>query len=144
MTQLEKLMSDKRFKLTELRKEVLEILLSEQKSLTAYEILAQLKKVRVNAEPPTVYRTLAYLLEVKLIHRIESNNQYVCCVHIHDLEREHHGVLFFCEQCHSSFEYFEKDVGELIEKFSKKHHVEVSEPLIEMKGVCQQCREKSS
>src|SRR3990167_9206614 len=113
---LTKLSQDTDLNITQARKAVLTILMSGKKPLTAYEILDQLKKIRTNAEPPTVYRALTYLAEKKLIHRIESNNQYVCCAHLSDFRTRCHGILFICLHCQQAFEYVDNDATVFIKK----------------------------
>ncbi len=136
---LEKILQDDNLNLTHARTEVLHILLSSKKPMTAYEVLDQLKKIRPNAEPPTVYRALAYLVEKKLTHRIESNNHYVCCAHLSDFKSACHGVLFICHHCDQAFEYFEEDANLFIKKITKKYDFLVSDTLIEIKGICKNC-----
>lgn len=126
-------------KLTALRKDVLSILLSKQVPMGAYDILEKLKKKRPNAEPPTVYRVLDFLADAKLVHRIESQNAYVCCTQLGNILSEHKAVLLFCKQCQQSFEVRENDILLAIKKIAKKHAFAVDDALIEMKGICQTC-----
>ncbi len=50
------------------------------------------------AAPPTVYRTLDFLLEKGLIHRLTSINAYIPCCH----PREGHQAAFLiCTDCKS-------------------------------------------
>ncbi len=65
----------------------------------AYDLLA---KIKSNADrpaaPPTVYRTLDFLLEKGLIHRLTSINAYIPCCH----PREGHQAAFLiCTDCKS-------------------------------------------
>ena len=46
----------------------------------AYELLDRLRETRRGAAPPTVYRTLDFLLEQGLIHRVERLSAFVGCV----------------------------------------------------------------
>ena len=56
-------------RLTALRRRVLELVWAGHKPLGAYEILDILKGERQGAAPPTVYRTLDFLLQQGLVHR---------------------------------------------------------------------------
>lgn len=140
---LNKLSSDSELRITHLRKDVLSILLCAKKPLTAYEILGLLKKKRPNAEPPTVYRVLDYLLEKKLIHKIQASNQYVCCSNLSNFKDQYHGVLFLCDLCAQAYEFIEEGLRPFIEKLSTKRHFSISNSLIEIKGICQKCLHKS-
>lgn len=137
----------KGIKLTALRREVLSILYASKKPLGAYEILDKLKSERQNAEPPTVYRVLDYLIASKLAHRIESQNTYVCCSQLtkvrdlsRDLPREiHRTILLICTSCNNSFEFDDDLVFISVNKFAQKHGLKIDDALIEIKGVCTMC-----
>ncbi len=138
-TELSKLFTEKGITLTPLRKDILSIMLSNKKPMGAYDILNKLKKKRPNAEPPTVYRVLDFLIGIQLIHRIEAQNTYVCCTHLADDKAIHKAILLLCNHCHKSYEFTDKYVFDAITKFAKTNNVGVDDALIEMKGVCQQC-----
>ena len=83
-------------RLTPMRRHVLEALLASHKPLGAYEIIERLADPGRPA-PITVYRALDFLRDNGLVHRIESRNAFVACVHNHadnDLV-----VFFICERC---------------------------------------------
>jgi Fur family zinc uptake transcriptional regulator len=124
-------------KLTPLREDILNILLVTKYPITAYEILAKLKKVRSNAEPPTVYRVLDFLVENKIVHRIESENKYICCSH--SSKGHHHSVLFYCKDCHKTNEYIDDYVSKSIKQFSQRHEIITDDEVVELRGVCQTC-----
>ena len=69
-------------RLTPMRRQVLEALLASHKPLGAYEIIERLADKRRPA-PITVYRALDFLRDNGLVHRIESRNAFVACVHNH-------------------------------------------------------------
>lgn len=78
-------------RLTPLRKEVLELILNASTPMGAYDLLAKIKgQADRPAAPPTVYRTLDFLLEKGLIHRLTSINAYIPCCH----PREGHQAAF--------------------------------------------------
>ena len=67
-------------KLTELRRHVLGMILNAASPTGAYDLLDKLRQTRRGAAPPTVYRTLDFLLEQGLIHRVERLSAFVGCV----------------------------------------------------------------
>ena len=140
MKDIDSICMDKNIKLTELRKDILSILYRKNKPMGAYDILDTLKKKRPNAEPPTVYRVLEFLVDAKLVHRVESQNTYVCCSSILKEKTQHKAILLSCKVCHQSFEFEDDGVFLSIDKFAKKHKLEVDDALIEIKGVCADCR----
>jgi Fur family zinc uptake transcriptional regulator len=126
-------------KLTDLRKDIFSILYNKNKPLGAYDVLKELKKKRPNAEPPTVYRVLDFLVESKLIHRIDSKNTYVCCSHLESNVEQHHTVLLSCKSCNDSFELTDENIAQSIQMFAKKNKLQIDNMPIEIKGTCQSC-----
>src|ERR1700686_2301009 len=83
-------------RLTPIRRQVLEALLGSHKPLGAYEIIERLAH-DTRLAPITVYRALDFLRDNGLVHRFESRNAFVACVHNHagdDLV-----VFLICERC---------------------------------------------
>lgn len=126
-------------KLTQLRRDIFNILFTKNKPMGAYDILEKLKKKRTNAEPPTVYRVLNYFVEKNIIHRIESQNTYICCSHLTKDSSHHQAILFFCKLCQQSYEYESTDVFHSILQFSQQNHLKIDDSLIEINGICQTC-----
>src|SRR3546814_12693557 len=60
---------------------VLEVLRTEGRAMTAYQILDALREHGLRA-PVQVYRALERLLEREEVHRIESLNAFVACRHL--------------------------------------------------------------
>lgn len=127
-------------KLTELRKDILEIFIKEKKPLSAYEVLEKLKKKREKAEPPTVYRVIDYFLEKQIIHRIETKNKYVLCAQLEHKKSEYHGFIFLCKKCLTSFEVMNSSYSKFIKSLSN-HHSFLIDSVIEIKGTCKKCAE---
>ena len=81
--------------LTPLRRRVLDIFSDSAAPLGAYAILEELsRREGKQVAPPTVYRTLDFLLEHGFVHKIESLNAYAPCEH---LGHAHHGMLLICK-----------------------------------------------
>ena len=59
-------------------------------------ILDQLRSEGRSGAPPTVYRTLDFLLEQGLVHRLASLNAFVACC---DPAERHGGQFLICEAC---------------------------------------------
>ena len=84
-------------RLTPIRRDVLGALLASHQPLGAYEIMERVAPSGPRPAPITVYRALEFLRENGLVHRIESRNAFVACVHSHadgDLV-----VFLICERC---------------------------------------------
>src|SRR6266852_9126627 len=71
-------------RLTPMRRRVLEALLASHQPLGAYELIDRLAVRTARPAPITVYRALDFLREQGLVHRIESRNAFIACVHNHE------------------------------------------------------------
>ena len=71
-------MKNKQVNLSKNQQIVLETIRKAKKPLKAYSILSSVKKKGINA-PPQVYRALEKLVELGVIHKIESKNAFVDC-----------------------------------------------------------------
>ena len=83
---------------TTLREKVYALLLEHSGAVGAYDLLDKLKTTEESAKPATVYRALDFLLELGLVHKVESDNSFIACHHFDC----HHPVQFLiCNECGS-------------------------------------------
>lgn len=134
--------NDTTLQLTELRKSVLSIFLTSKKPMSAYEVLAILKKSRHNAEAMTVYRIIEYLIKKNLIHRISTENKFIFCSQIEQSFCEHQGLFFICKKCLYSYEIINKQIESLIRQLSEQHDFYADVSFVEIPGLCQNCYQK--
>lgn len=125
-------------RLTPLRKEVLELILNASGPMGAYDLLARIKSQTDRpAAPPTVYRTLDFLLEKGLIHRLTSINAYIPCCH----PREGHQAAFLiCTECHTVKEASSQGLTQQLDQLAALDDFAAQHSIIEISGKCQQCR----
>jgi len=125
-------------RLTPLRKEVLELILNASGPMGAYDLLAKIKSESDRpAAPPTVYRTLDFLLEKGLIHRLTSINAYIPCCH----PREGHQAAFLiCTACKQVKEASAQALLTQLDELSASDQFTAHHSIIEISGICQQCR----
>lgn len=129
-------------KLTELRRDILELLLTAAKPLSAYKLLERYEKsYGRKLGPPTMYRALDFLMEFGLVSRIESRNAFVPCA---QPGSPRHGVFFVCNQCSTSVEVENRSVEELIESNASHLGFRISRRVMELEGTCVDCLESSS
>ena len=103
----------------------------------AYDLLAKIKSDSDRpAAPPTVYRTLDFLLEKGLIHRLTSINAYIPCCH----PREGHQAAFLiCTECKTVKEASAQGLLQQLDELSASDHFTAHHSIIEISGICQQC-----
>lgn len=125
-------------RLTPLRKEVLVLILNANAPIGAYDLLAKLKgKSERPAAPPTVYRTLDFLLEQGFVHRLASINAFIPCCH----PREGHQAAFLiCQKCHSVQETSANSLLNELSSLSALGNFQAQQSTIEISGICQQCQ----
>jgi Fur family zinc uptake transcriptional regulator len=129
---------DRQIKMTPLRETILSLLCANKNSLSAYDLLRELRKTQPNAEPPTVYRVLEFFQEHGLVHRMDSNNTYMLCPHP---ETSHSSQVLLCKTCGSTLEIEDQELLSALQKVATKSSFTLSEDLIEIRGFCSvKCR----
>lgn len=129
-------------RLTPIRRQVLEALLASHQPLGAYEIIDVLARSQAAPAPITVYRALDFLIANGLVHRIESRNAFLACVHDHDDT----GLVAFliCENCGSVGEVEATSLARTLKEVG--HHAGFTPRMsvVEISGVCRNCATKTA
>jgi len=102
----------------------------------AYEILERLGP---GIKPPTVYRALAFLQQQGLVHRLESLNAFVGCVHP---DHPHAGQFLICRECGLVEELEDDRVKRILELAVRDSGFEADSQVVEMTGRCSGCQSK--
>jgi len=128
---------DKGARFTPLRARIYEILLQEDASIGAYDLLDKLKLVEGTAKPPTVYRTLDFFLDLGLVHKVESTNTFKAC---HHFAASHPVQFLICDICSDVQEISSESVKEKLELQAQQNAFEIISQTIEAHGICQKCQ----
>ncbi len=102
---------------------------------SAYDILNDLRTSGFRA-PSQVYRVLNKLLELGLIHKVETLNAFVAC------EQEHstgNSVFAICDDCGSVEELPPISFADQVRKCGDRRGFTSREFVIELKGRCSEC-----
>jgi len=126
-------------RLTPIRRKVLAALLGTHKPLGAYDIIERLALKGPRPAPITAYRALEFLRENGLVHRIESRNAFVACVHNHAASAP--VVFLICERCGAVGEASSDDVTATLTSAARSAGFTPKSPVIELTGVCTHCRQ---
>ena len=124
-------------RLTELRREVLGLILDADAPTGAYELLERLRATRHGAAPPTIYRALEFLLEQGLIHKLESLSSYVGCVSHGDID--HAAQFLICRTCGHVTELDDRDLSHALRDAASRLGFVVGKATIEVEGRCASC-----
>lgn len=126
---------------TPLRARVYEILLQEDASIGAYDLLDKLKKIEDSAKPPTVYRALDFFLELGLVHKVESTNTFKAC---HHFGCSHPVQFLICDTCADVQEISSEGVKEQLEAQAEQNAFHIISQTIEAHGICEKCQNSGS
>ena len=120
-------------------------LLSQAKGpLSAYQILHDLNDHGFRG-PTQVYRVLDKLLELGMVHRIESMNSFVACRQEKCHEKNKEINLFtICKICGSVQELLSNGLKNIVKSLSKDNNFLLKSSVLELNGVCSKCKEQSS
>jgi Fur family transcriptional regulator, zinc uptake regulator len=122
-------------KKTQLRRTILSIFLSSQKSFTQAELIEELESIDFAADRVSIYRNLSQLIELGAIHEVNANT-YVCCNH--DCA-EHFHILLYCSVCRRHEEVTEhKMIHKLKSTLELLNFFGNTKPLF-LKGTCLKC-----
>jgi Fur family transcriptional regulator, zinc uptake regulator len=122
--------------LTPLRRHVLGLILDAEAPLTAYQLLDRLKETRKGAAPPTIYRALDFLLEQRLIHKVERLNAFVPCV---ESGHEHTAQFLICRQCGAVTEIEDHAAANALEHAAEREGFHPRSAVVEIDGTCAAC-----
>ena len=134
----------KQIRFTPLRHIVYQLILESDKPLGAYDLIQSLQQNREKqagdkakmVAPPTIYRTLEFLLELGFIHQLTSINAFVPCCHPRD---EHNAVFLLCNDCERVQEFSGLPVQEIVGYVKNEVGFQVEQSVMELKGLCQSC-----
>ena len=133
---------------TPLRQQIYKLVLQANKPVGAYDLITQLQQMRLsdngsepdgikNVAPPTIYRSLEFLLSEGLIHQLTSINAYVPCCHP---RAQHTAAFLICEQCQRVQECSSLPIQEMMSFAEQDIGFTVARSVIELSGRCQACQ----
>lgn len=132
------LCSNNGVRLTSQREKVLELIWQSHKPLGAYtlmDMLAEASDKRV--APPTVYRALEFLLEQRLIHRINSLNAYLGCP---APGTSHPSHFFICRSCGVAVESGVSSIVQSLNQAALDAGFSCETQSVEIVGLCSSCQ----
>jgi Fur family zinc uptake transcriptional regulator len=133
-------------KLTSKRKNVLIVLLASTTPLSAYEIVERYKAQFQESLPVmSVYRMLDFLIQEKLVHKLETASQYMSCAHI-ACDHQHETPQFLiCDRCGNVKEVgIKKRIMDELERSIRSTGFALAHRQLELHGVCRHCQGHSA
>lgn len=130
------LIRDKGLRLTPVRRATLEILLSNQRALGAYDVLEKLAEKGFGNQPPVAYRALDFLVENGLAHRIRRLNAFTACI---CPDTQHKPVFLICNGCDAVAEASPDTVASAMEELTTSIGFKPERMNVEVTGTCPSC-----
>jgi Fur family zinc uptake transcriptional regulator len=128
-------------RLTDIRRNVLRLILESREPVGAYALLDALRARHGSGKPPTVYRALDFLLGQGLVHRVERLNAFVGC---HDDAGHHHAAQFLiCRVCGQVTEIEDSSAAAAILAAAGEMRFRAEKVVVEVEGVCGGCALKN-
>jgi Fur family zinc uptake transcriptional regulator len=129
---------EKGVRFTRLREQVFTLICNSHHALGAYDLIALLASASgKNIAPPTVYRALDFLLDIGIIHRINSLNAYISCLHP---STDHTCYFLICTHCHRISDCTDANLSAHIVQLGNDNHFTINKQLLEFLGLCQECQ----
>lgn len=125
-------------RMTPIRQDVLSALYTTHRPLGAYDIAEIMgREAERRVAPITIYRALEFLLEQGFIHKLETRNAFIACVHDHapdDLI-----VFLICEACGGVDEASSPTVSNAMTAILREAKFIPRAKVVEIVGLCAHC-----
>ena len=120
---------------------VMNLLLKAKGPLSAYQILYDLNDHGFRG-PTQVYRVLDKLLELGLVHRLESMNAFVACQQekCHETNTEIN-LFTICKICGSVQELLSNGLKNIVKSLSKDNNFLLKSSVLELNGIWSKCKD---
>lgn len=127
---------------TSLRAQVYRLILQAGKPIGAYDLLAKLQqKSDKTLAPPTVYRSLDFLLDNGFIHQLNSTKAFFACC---QPDGQHVAAFLICQECGDVQEFSHQPIDTMLVNVAEQANFAIKSSVIELSGICQKCRSHSS
>lgn len=134
----DQLKEEKGLRMTPVRRATLEILLSEQKAMGAYDVLEKLAEQGFGNQPPVAYRALEFLVDNGLAHKVRRLNAFAACTRP---EISHRPVFLICRGCDAVAEAPSESVQSALTDIATGEGFLIERANVEVLGVCPTCQD---
>ena len=118
------------------RKLILEQIFRDHNHFEVEEVVEALRNRKTRVSRATVYRTLSYLEDCRLIRRVDLGHGHS---HFeHTLGHKQHEHLY-CKKCGKIIEFTDPALEQRIRKISNRNHFIVQTHMVQIFGICKNC-----
>ncbi len=122
---------------TQQRRTLLDKLLKAGGPVTAYELLDLVRPDDAAITSASIYRSLDFLIEMGLVHRLDSTRSFVACDHP---DHPHAGHFLICRECGTVIEAEDKRIAQATKDLGERHGFTLDHRTVELTGICGACR----
>lgn len=116
---------------------VMELLLSDHRCLSAYDIADKVSEAGKRVQPVQIYRSLEKLMNLGVVHRISTKNSYIACYEEGDCKT---GQFLICTECKKVKEVESNLIENEITASAEKNRFSITSQTIEVLGLCAKCQ----
>ena len=116
---------------------VMELLLSDHRCLSAYDIADKVSEAGKRVQPVQIYRSLEKLMNLGVVHRISTKNSYIACYEEGDCKT---GQFLICTECKKVKEVESNLIENEITASAEKNRFSITSQTIEVLGLCTKCQ----
>lgn len=136
---------------TQLRTQVLDIVLNMSGVIKAYQVLASMQQQsNSTVAPPTAYRALDFWAEQGVLHKIPAVNGYILCRHVqHECDSHcqdnivhHSDFVLVCNQCGAVDEQSLSSEWAALRQRAADNGFMLNDEHIVLTGICTHCQTK--
>jgi Fe2+ or Zn2+ uptake regulation protein len=123
-------------RITGARRALLHLIEDSPRPLGPRELHRELRRAGVRIDRVSVYRNLAALLQLGLVHRVVGSRAVRPCVERE--ERCHHAIV--CTECGSAREFHSGALERALLDVRRATRYRVQGHVLELRGVCERCQ----
>jgi Fur family zinc uptake transcriptional regulator len=139
LTRAEQICARRGARLTDIRRNVLRLIMESREPVGAYTLLDALRSRHGSGKPPTIYRALDFLLAQGLVHRVERLNAFVSC-HDDAGHHHHHAAQFLiCRVCGQVTEIEDLRAEDAVLAAARSMGFHADKVVVEVEGKCREC-----
>lgn len=132
---------DRNLRMTPERHSVLEVILSREGHFDAEELLRFIRRRNKRVSRATLYRTLDHLREAGLVKMHRFGRGHALFEHVYG--RQHHDHMV-CDRCGKVIEFVNEEIERLQEEMCRLHGFRSTNHVMQIFGVCRECRESEA
>jgi Fur family transcriptional regulator, ferric uptake regulator len=127
------------YRLTAARQVIIDTLVASHGHITADDLAALVHETSPQIGRMTVYRTLDLLCDLGLVRPIYQGTGAAHYVLLEGGSHHH----FICTNCHRVFEFERCGASDLAQTLGRQFNFEVQSHLLEIYGLCEECKDNS-